>query len=59
MEESKLYDLASLTSSDFKLIVELCYNMMQKLNYTLIYFPVLTLLSELSNPNHFDFFVLL
>ena len=24
--------------------------------YTLIYFPVLTLLNELSNPIHFDFF---
>ena len=31
MEESKLYYLASLTSSDFKLMAELCYEMMQKL----------------------------
>ena len=59
MEESKLYCLASLTSSDFKPMVELCYRMMQKIdNYTLIYFLVLTLLNELSISIHFEFFVI-
>ena len=56
MEESKLYYLASLTSSDLKLMAEPCYKNDAKIdNHTLIYFPVLTLLNELSNPIHFDF----
>ena len=51
MEESKLYYIACLTSSDIKLMAEPCYKMMQKIdNHTLIYFPMLTLLNELSNP---------
>ena len=43
MEKSKLYYLASLTCSDFKLMVELYYKMMQK-------FIIDLLPSELSNP---------
>ena len=58
MEESKLYYLASLTSLDFQLMAELCYENDAEIdNCILIYFPLLTLLNELSNPIYFEFFM--
>ena len=59
MEKSKLYYLASLTSSNFKLMVEPCYKNDAKIdNHTLIYFIVSTLPNELSNPINFYFIVI-
>ena len=56
MEKSKLYYIASLANSDFQFMVELSNeNDVETDNCTLVYFPVFSLRSELSNPTYFKF----